>query len=121
MSKTNFDALLDLLAELPETADDVTRRGSAGASLSDERRRAVERRLREDPEARLALFSLALEVKRERADSEDALRSEVRAFAAAVDDRFDIDLLGTAAAHPDRFAEVPDGLFEGTDGDSGSA
>lgn len=111
---TEFTALLDLLEEIPEIADDVDRRGTATSpETPTDQRQAVLRRLRTDPEARMTLFRLALEVKRGATDSEEDLRAELRAFAAAVEDRFDVDLLRTAAARRDRLRDVPEGLLEG--------
>jgi len=116
---TEFTALLDLLEEIHEMADDVHRRGaSSSADVPTDQRHAVLRRLRSDPEARLTLFRLALEVKRDATDSEDDLRTELRRFTGAVESRFGVDLLGTAAAHRSQLADVPDGLLERTDGDS---
>lgn len=110
---TEFTALLDLLEEIPEISDDVYRRGAATPdTATTDRRQAVLRRLRTDPEARLTLFGLALEVKRGTTESEEELRAELRRFAAAVEDRFGVDLLGTAAARREELHDVPDGLFE---------
>lgn len=92
---TQFGQLLavldDVLNEQPP--------GWGSDSTMDEEARAVVDHLRGSPEAQVTLLVLAWEMKADTTDDEEVLREELRAFAATIHDRFDVDLLRTAAAN----------------------
>jgi hypothetical protein len=93
--ETRFRHLLAVL-------DDVLNEpppGWGNHSSMDEETRAVIDHLRGSPEAQVTLLVLAWEMKADTIDDEEVLRDELRAFAATIDDRFDVDLLRTAAAN----------------------
>lgn len=68
-------------------------------SFMDEQEREVIEHLRESPEAQVTLLVLAWEMKADAIDDEEVLGEELREFAATIRDRFDVDLLRTAAAN----------------------
>lgn len=110
--QSNLGVVLDLLREAPElqSDDDLLVRGES--SVTPERREAVVDHIRRDTDAQLTLFLLATELKTGGADSEEALREELRGFAEAVHARFGVNLLRTAAANRERVpSRVPDELF----------
>lgn len=92
-----------------------------GETIPAERREAVVAHVRENAEAQLTLFLLAVELKATGAAGEEQLLAELRAFVDAVRERFDVDLLETAAAHRHCLPpSVPAGLLDGgraADGD----
>lgn len=86
-----------LLAILDDALDEQSPAGGSHASMDEQEREVIEH-LRGRPEAQVMLLVLAWEMRVERIDDEEVLRDELRAFAATIRDRFDVDLLGAAAA-----------------------
>lgn len=115
-----FEVLVDVLSEVQSGVSD----GSPQVEYRDdvayaEMRRGVGQQIRESPRARLTLFSLALAALRERTESPAQLHRELRQFARAVEDRFGVDVLRTAARHRDELPEIPEALFDTVRADGG--
>jgi len=93
-----FALLLEILDGVFEESP-LTR---GGDQLLDDQEQAVIDHLRGNPEAQVTLLLLAWELKAETIDDPARLRSELRTFATTIKDRYGVDLLRTAAAHPSR-------------------
>ena len=93
---TTFALLLEILDGVLEESP-LTR---GGDQPLDDQERAVIDHLRGNPEAQVTLLLLAWELKAETIDDPARLRTELQTFAATIKDRFGVDLLRTAAAHP---------------------
>lgn len=114
--RTQFDVLVDVLREVQPGRPGGPRQGGGPYA---EMRRDVVTQIQENPRARLTLFSLALALTRERSESAEQARRELRQFASAVEDRFGVDILRTAAANRDALPEVPERLFDPVRTDGG--
>ncbi|WP_255198550.1 hypothetical protein [Halorarius litoreus] len=111
-TNTNLGVVLELLRADPElqSSDGLLVRGET--SVTAAQREAVVDHVRTDTDAQLTLFLLATEMKADATASESAFRDELQEFAEAVHERFGVNLLRTAAAHPERLpARVPDDLL----------
>jgi hypothetical protein len=109
---SNLGVVLELLREEPavEAGDGLLVRGES--SVTAEQREAVVDHVQSDATAQLTLFLLATELKADATDSDAAFEAELRAFVEAVRDRFDVNLLRTAAANRDRLPDqVPETLL----------
>jgi hypothetical protein len=94
----SFALLLEILDGVLDESP-LTRRGDQPL---DAQERAVIDHLRGNPEAQVTLLLLAWELKAESVDDTGRLQTELRTFATIIKDRFGVDLLRTAAAHPSR-------------------
>lgn len=111
-TNTNLGVVLELLRTDPDlqSGDGLLVRGETSVTAAE--REAVVDHVRSDTDAQLTLFLLATEMKVDATESESAFREELRAFVGAVHDRFGVNLLRTAAAHPERLSpQVPDDLL----------
>lgn len=112
MTQTNLGVVLELLREDPALDGDGELLVRGETSVTPEQREAVVEHVRSDTTAQLTLFLLATELKADATDSDAAFRAELQAFVEAVCARFGVNLLRTAADHPDRVpAHVPDDLL----------
>lgn len=111
--QSNLGVVLSLLAEEGDLQADGSPLIRGESTVTPERRREVVDHVRTNERAQLTLFLLAVEVKASEAASETRLATDLLSFAEAVRDRFDVNLLRTAASYPDRLpANVPDGLLD---------
>jgi hypothetical protein len=95
-----------LLALLDDVLNEQPQSWGSHSSMGEEERAVIDH-LRGSPEAQVTLLVLAWEVKADTIDDEDVLHDELRAFAATIDDRFDVDLFRAAAAN---VASLPAGF-----------
>lgn len=117
--RTNFEVLLDLLADECDGQAPVFRGAGDGERTVDpDHRRRVVRHLQEDRTAQLTLFLLAREMTADGAGSPALHRRSIVEFATAVQDRFDIDLLRVAREHNEL---LPGGLTDDQVSDLSSA
>lgn len=111
--QSNLGVVLAILREEGDLSADDGPLVRGESTVPPERRRAVVDHVRTNERAQLTLFLLAVELKAGEAASDPQLVADLCAFAEAVYDRFDVNLLRTAASNRNRLpATVPDDLLD---------